>query len=104
MGFVKHMENEHGAYFDHDFILATCMMDDDEKKAVKSVIISKYFDENTNVVVEDDIVDVKKEPTSKVRKVKNDEDKCNSSVVEKQATSLPVVSFRSEKNKSVCGD
>ena len=135
--FVKHMENEHGAYFDHEFILATCMMDDDEKKAVKSVIISKYFDENTNIVVDDDNIEIKKEPDEeflmveetkkqqnkrsrdkeitldistkeeplgKVRKVRNYEDKSNNSMVEKQVASLPVVSFRNEKNKSVCSD
>ena len=131
------MENEHGAYFDHEFILATCMMDDDEKKAVKSVIISKYFDENTNIVVDDDNIEIKKEPDEeflmveetkkqqnkrsrdkeitldistkeeplgKVRKVRNYEDKSNNSMVEKQVASLPVVSFRNEKNKSVCSD
>ena len=43
--FVKHMENEHGAYFDLEFILATCFMDEDEKKAVKSVIETKNVDD-----------------------------------------------------------
>ena len=44
--FVKHMENEHGAYFDLEFILATCFMDEDEKKAVKSVIETKNVDDD----------------------------------------------------------
>ena len=42
--FVKHMENEHAAYFDLDFILATCFMDEDEKAAVKNVIQNKTVD------------------------------------------------------------
>ena len=38
------MENEHAAYFDLDFILATCFMDEDEKTAVKNVIQNKTVD------------------------------------------------------------
>ena len=43
--FSGHLENEHGAYFDHKFILATCFMDAEEKEAVKAVIDAKDIEE-----------------------------------------------------------
>ena len=42
--FNRHMEKEHGAYFDLDFLLATCFMDEDEKEAVRTVIDAKVVD------------------------------------------------------------
>ena len=65
--FIKHMENEHGAYFDLDFILATCFMDEDEKTAVKNVIDTKNEDED-QVEVEETLaeVSVKRERTEEV--------------------------------------
>ena len=43
--FKAHMENEHGAYFDLEFILAASFMDEEEKEAVKVVIDAKDIEE-----------------------------------------------------------
>lgn len=40
--FVNHMQYEHGAYFDMEFLLAACLMDDEERKAVRNVMELKY--------------------------------------------------------------
>jgi hypothetical protein len=31
---MAHMNYEHGAYFDMEFLLAACLMDEEERKAV----------------------------------------------------------------------
>jgi len=36
------MNYEHSAYFDMDFLLAACLMDDEERKAVRNVMELKY--------------------------------------------------------------
>ena len=54
------MENEHGAYFDFDFMLAACMMDEDEKIAVRSVIEAKSGEEEAYVA--DTNINIKSEP------------------------------------------
>ena len=60
--FSGHLENEHGAYFDHDFILATCFMDAEEKEAVKAVIDAKDIEEDDDRDMEEgDRVTVKME-------------------------------------------
>ena len=68
--FSGHLENEHGAYFDHDFILATCFMDAEEKEAVKAVIDAKDIEEEEDdkdteeggrVIVKMEYEDVKEE-------------------------------------------
>ena len=56
--FVKHMENEHAAYFDLDFILATCFMDEDEKAAVKNVIQNKNVDSDEDGVEEVTVTEI----------------------------------------------
>merc|ERR1712202_3749 len=43
--FESHMQSEHGAYFDLEFILAACLMDEDEKNAVRTVMTAKYKEE-----------------------------------------------------------
>ena len=43
--FKAHMENEHRAYFDLEFILAASFMDEEEKEAVKVVIDAKDIKE-----------------------------------------------------------
>ena len=50
--FSSHMENEHGAYFDHEFILATCFMDAEEKEAVKVVIDAKDIEDEDDTDME----------------------------------------------------
>ena len=40
--FQAHMNYEHGAYFDMDFLLAACLMDDEERKAVRNVMELKH--------------------------------------------------------------
>ena len=47
--FKAHMENEHGAYFDLEFILAASFMDEEEKEAVKVVIDAKDIEEEQDV-------------------------------------------------------
>jgi hypothetical protein len=59
--FVKHMENEHGAYFDLDLILATCFMDQEEKQAVRMVIESKDVDDGEEEGENESTVQVKQE-------------------------------------------
>ena len=56
--FVKHMENEHAAYFDLDFILATCFMDEDEKAAVKNVIQNKSVDSDEDGIEEVTVTEI----------------------------------------------
>ena len=56
--FVKHMENEHAAYFDLDFILATCFMDEDEKAAVKNVIQNKSADSDEDGIEEVTVTEI----------------------------------------------
>ena len=36
--FQAHMNHEHGAYFDMDFLLAACLLDDKERKAVRNTM------------------------------------------------------------------
>ena len=52
------MENEHAAYFDLDFILATCFMDEDEKMAVKNVIQNKTADSDEDGVEEVTVTEI----------------------------------------------
>ena len=52
------MENEHAAYFDLDFILATCFMDEDEKMAVKNVIQNKTVDSDEDGVEEVTVTEI----------------------------------------------
>jgi len=40
--FVAHMNYEHGAYFDMEFLLAACLMDEEERKAVRNVMELKH--------------------------------------------------------------
>jgi len=40
--FNNHMNYEHGAYFDMEFLLAACLMDEEERKAVRNVMELKY--------------------------------------------------------------
>jgi len=40
--FSNHMNYEHGAYFDMEFLLAACLMDEEERKAVRNVMELKY--------------------------------------------------------------
>jgi len=40
--FTNHMNYEHGAYFDMEFLLAACLMDEEERKAVRNVMELKY--------------------------------------------------------------
>merc|ERR1719319_812171 len=40
--FASHMQFEHGAYFDMDFLLAACLMDEEERKAVRNVMELKH--------------------------------------------------------------
>ena len=47
--FKAHMENERGAYFDLEFILAASFMDEEEKEAVKVVIDAKDIEEEQDV-------------------------------------------------------
>ena len=39
--FNNHMHYEHGAYFDHEFLLAACLMNEEERKAVRDVMSAK---------------------------------------------------------------
>merc|ERR1719369_1253965 len=57
--FVKHMEKEHGSYYDLEFILATCFMDEEEKKAVTGVIEVKLMEEKDK---QNKASEIKKEP------------------------------------------
>ena len=46
--FREHMRNEHGAFFDLDYILASCLMDADQKESLaRTVQISQYGDGGT---------------------------------------------------------
>ena len=36
--FTAHMHHEHGAYFDMEFLLAACLMNEEEREAVRSVM------------------------------------------------------------------
>ena len=40
--FAAHMNYEHGAYFDMEFLLAACLMDEEERKAVRNVMELKH--------------------------------------------------------------
>lgn len=40
--FMAHMNYEHGAYFDMEFLLAACLMDEEERKAVRNVMELKH--------------------------------------------------------------
>jgi len=44
--FTNHMNYEHGAYFDMEFLLAACLMDEEERKAVRNVMELKYKSQN----------------------------------------------------------
>ena len=35
------MNYEHGAYFDHEFLLAACLMNEEEREAVRNVMKAK---------------------------------------------------------------
>ena len=39
--FTNHMNYEHGAYFDHEFLLAACLMNEEERDAVRNVMSAK---------------------------------------------------------------
>lgn len=39
--FTNHMNYEHGAYFDHEFLLAACLMNEEEREAVRNVMKAK---------------------------------------------------------------
>eukprot|EP00092_Neocalanus_flemingeri_P038497 GFUD01041908.1.p1 GENE.GFUD01041908.1~~GFUD01041908.1.p1 ORF type:complete len:319 (+),score=86.46 GFUD01041908.1:69-1025(+) len=52
--FESHMQSEHGAYFDLEFVLAACLMDEEEKTAVKTVMTAKY-DEALEEAKEDEV-------------------------------------------------
>ena len=39
--FTNHMNHEHGAYFDHEFLLAACLMNEEEREAVRNVMKAK---------------------------------------------------------------
>merc|ERR1712096_370786 len=53
--FESHMQSEHGAYFDLEFILAACLMDEDEKNAVRTVMTAKYEEANKCKEEEDEM-------------------------------------------------
>ena len=40
--FKAHMNNEHGAFFDHDFLLASCMMEAEQKETVARTVKTFY--------------------------------------------------------------
>ena len=60
--FEEHMQSEHGAYFDIEFVLATCFMDQEEKDAVRTVMIARYEEALEEVNVNRD----EKEPCKKI--------------------------------------
>ena len=43
--FTAHMHHEHGAYFDMEFLLAACLMNEEEREAVRSVMAAKIADQ-----------------------------------------------------------
>jgi len=46
--FTNHMNHEHGAYFDHEFLLAACLMNEEERDAVRSVMAAKTASHQTS--------------------------------------------------------
>ena len=46
--FTNHMNYEHGAYFDHEFLLAACLMNEEERDAVRNVMSAKTSSQETS--------------------------------------------------------
>lgn len=85
--FNNHMNYEHGAYFDMEFLLAACLMDEEERKAVRNVMELKYKSQKK---VEPEIKTPNKRPNSSLTNVENSKAKVprtESVVVVKQEVS-----------------
>jgi len=72
--FKAHLANQHGAFFDIDYLLASCFMEDSQKLDVSKPIMESLSSENQvkqETVENSDKAKVKKEKTSKVKTPKD---------------------------------
>ena len=62
--FTAHLANEHGTFFDVEYLLASCFMDEDQKTAISSSIRSSfpYTSPTEEQGYQDDVFDVPEQP------------------------------------------
>merc|ERR1711990_940006 len=68
--FKAHLANQHGAFFDIDYLLASCFMEESQKLAVSKPIMESLNSENQlkqEIVETSDKPKIKKEQTSKAK-------------------------------------
>merc|ERR1711881_776936 len=95
--FKAHLANQHGAFFDIDYLIASCFMEDSQKLNVSMPIMESLNSENQvkqETVENSDKVKVKKEKT----KVKTPKDK---STKVKKEKPLKVKKIKKEKSSKV---
>ena len=74
--FTAHMHHEHGAYFDMEFLLAACLMNEEEREAVRSVMATKIAEQGAqHKQKEDETLSKSSVPnTPPSKRTKQDED------------------------------
>jgi len=71
--FRAHLANQHGVFFDVDYLLASCFMDDDQKQAIAKPVLESLKRENSSTSQQEDTEVksvVKKEKSSKAKSKK----------------------------------
>ena len=66
--FRAHLANQHGVFFDVDYLLASCFMDDDQKQAIAQPVLESLKRENSPQEEVKSVV--KKEKSSKAKSKK----------------------------------
>merc|ERR1712173_549996 len=72
--FKAHLANQHGAFFDIDYLIASCFMEDSQKLAVSKPIMESLNSEipvKQETVENSDKTKIKKEKTSKAKTPKD---------------------------------
>jgi len=71
--FRAHLANQHGVFFDVEYLLASCFMDDDQKQAIAQPVLESLKRENSPTSLQEDTQVksvVKKEKSSKAKSKK----------------------------------
>jgi len=98
--FKAHLANQHGAFFDIEYLLASCFMEDSQKLAVSKPIMESLSSENQvkqETPENSEKAKVKREKTSKAKTPKNPKDKSTKAKKEKP---LKVKKPKVKKEKS----
>ena len=99
--FKAHLANQHGAFFDIDYLLASCFMEDSQKLAVSKPIMESLNSENQvkqETVENSDKAKVKKEKTSKAKTPK---DKSTRKLKKEKLLKVKVPKVKKEKSSKV---